>query len=197
MLLYLSSSCKQKEVLSQQFASILPKNIDTIRFKEYQRQFNAGLQLNDISSDVDSFEIRIKDNLALIVQKDLYVIKYAKGNWQGLHYAYQNKKNGDSLEFVQREFTPLIPWEKFIDSIYNNAVLNIPSQVDLKDYRNRVADGKYFSLDYATKHKFKTISYENPKHYPEFKESKIVLDFIAMFFSNIHPDEICWPQRCK
>ena len=190
-------SCKQKEAQSQQFKTILPKNIDTTRFREYQSRFNASLQLNDISTGVDSFEIRISYNLALVVEKDLFIFRYIKGNWKGLHYAYQRKKDNDSLDFVQREFAPLIPWENFIDSIYSSQILKIPSQVDLINYRNRVADGKYFSLDYATKAKFKTITYENPQYYPEFQESQLVLDFIAMFYRNIHPDEICWPKRCK
>ena len=190
-------SCKQEKAISQQFTSVLPKNIDTIRFKKYQREFNANLRLVDISTGVDSFEIRFKYNYSLFVEKDLFVITYTKGSWKGFHYAYQNKKNSDSLIFVQREFTPSISWEILIGSIYKHPILNISSQVDLVNYKNRVADGQYFTLEYATKNKFKTISYENPEYYPEFKESKIVLDFIKMFYRNMHPDEICWPRVCK
>src|SRR5690349_10390729 len=111
-LLYLLSSCKQKEAFSQQFISILPKNIDTARFEEYQRKFNASLQLNDISKGVDSFEIRVIYNYVLFVEKDLFVIRYRNGNWEGIHYVYKNKKDSDSLDFVQKEFTPLISWGK-------------------------------------------------------------------------------------
>ena len=196
-LIYLLTSGKQNKALSQQFTLVFPKNIDTAGFKKYQWKFNANLRLNDISNGVDSFEVRIEYNLSLVVQKDLFIIRYTKGNWKGLHYAYQYKKGSDSLDFVQKEFTPLISWGKLIDSIYNNPTLRIPSQVDLKNYRNRVADGKYFTMEYATKYKFKTISYENPEYYPEFKESKIVLDFIDMLYRNISSKELCWPQVCK
>ena len=193
-LLYLLPSCKQKEVVSQQFISIIPKNIDTSRFKEYQKKISASLQLNDISTGVDSFEIRFSYNHALFVEKDLFIIRYSNGNWEGLHYAYQRTGN-DSIVFEKKNFTPITPWKIFVDSIYFNEALNVQSQEDLENYKNRVADGQTFRMEYATKNKFKTIRYENPKHYPEFKESKIVLDFIDMFYRNISPKELCWP-RC-
>lgn len=193
-LLYLLSSCKQKEVSPQQFTSILPKNIDTTRFKESQRKFNVSLQLNDISTGVDSFEIRFRYNYALLVEKDLFIIRYINGIWEGLHYSYQ-RDDTDSIKFVKKNFTPIIPWKNLVDSIYSNEVLNIPSQDNLDNYKNKVADGHYFNMEYATKNKFKIISYENPKYYPEFKESKIVLDFIDMFYRNISAKELCWP-RC-
>ena len=194
-LLYILFSCKQKEALSQQFSSILPKNIDTTRFKEYQRKLNASLLLNNISPGVDSFEIRFSYNYGLFVEKDLFVIRYTNGNWEGLHYSYQRGDN-DSIKFVKKNFTPIIPWKSFVDSIYSNDVLNLLSQEDLENYKNRVDDGQTFEMEYAAKNKFKMIRYENPKHYPEFKESKIVLDFLDMFFRNIHPEERCWPRRC-
>ena len=102
----------------------------------------------------------------------------------------------DSLTFIKREFSPINSWGKLIDSIYSSDILNIPSQVDLKDYKNRVNDGKYFTMEYATKDKFKLILYENPDHYPEYGESKIVSNFIEMFYRNLLQGERCWP-RCQ
>src|SRR5215471_6741832 len=152
-------SCKQKPALSTRFTSIWPKNIDSTYIKEQKTHFLDQLGLQDISSGVDSFEIRIVHNHAMFVEKDLFLIKYSNNKWTGFHYAYQNKWD-DSVVFQKREFSPIITWNGFIDSIHSSEILHIPSQVDLINYKNRVADGEYFLMEFATRNKFKLILYE-------------------------------------
>ena len=187
-------SCRQKVVELRGFVSVWPKNIDTSYLKKQRKQFLNNLNINDISLGVDSFEIRLARNHALFVEKDLFVIIFLNNKWTAIHYAFQGDLD-DSISFQKREFLPINPVKSLIDSIYLSGILDIPSQVDLKDYRNRVADGEYFVMEFATKDKFKLILYENPYHYPEYAESKIVSNFIEMFYRNIPHEEICWP-RC-
>ena len=88
----LFSSCKQTHIEYHKFVSVWPKNIDTSYVKEHRKRFLNNLNLHDISLGVDSFEIRFGYNYAMVVEKDLFVIKYSNGKWSGLHYAFQNTK---------------------------------------------------------------------------------------------------------
>ena len=199
VILFLLSSCIEKQNHSQKFIATWPGNFDTSNLnfiKNYRGKFLDNLDLNDISTGTDSFEIRFGYNYTLFVEKDLFVIKNVNGNWNGVHFAYQHNGPNDSISFNKKEFVPLTNWKGFIDSIYTSKILNIPSQIDLKGYKNRVNDGKYLMLEYATKNNFKLILYENPDKYPEFPESQIVLGFIDMFYRNISAKERCWP-RCQ
>jgi len=199
VIVFLLSSCIDKQIPSQKFTAVWPGSFDTSNLnlvKNYRSKFLGNLNLSDISTGTDSFEIRFGYNHALFVEKDLFVIKYTNGDWKGVHFAYQHVELNDSISFNKKEFDPMVSWKELIDSIYTSNILNIPSQIDLKGYKNRVNDGKYLMLEYATKNNFKLILYENPDKYPEFPESQIVLDFIDIFYKSISAKERCWP-RCQ
>ena len=212
-LLLFQFSCRNTPEQAISFKTEWPKNINPSYFKtmlDLRKDLLLVLNLSDISTGVDSFELRFGYN-GIFVGQDLFVIKFQNNKWQGFHYYYEQKSSLSNSEedlnyaskltdlrdtfSIQKPFNPLITWNNLIDSISHTEILNIPSQGDLKGYRNRIADGYEFWLEYSTKHKFKYIRYENPDRYKEFKESKIVLDFIDMFNRNIRSEDICWP-RC-
>ena len=214
LFLFPLSSCNTRGQ-NENFKAEWPKNDSVYRNQiiKARKERLIVLGLNDISKGVDSFELRFGYNQILFIGKGFFVIKYENGKWHGQHYYYEQKddinNSKEDLNYsskltdlrdtftIQKPFTPLVAWDKLVDNINQSGILNIPSQIDIKGYKNEWNDGTAFWLEFATKKSFKFISYENPEQYKKFKESKIVTNFLKMFFKNLKPQERCWPRCIK
>ena len=76
-------------------------------------------------------------------------------------YPYQGLHTIVDSSYTYR-IVPLIPFPNILDTIKHYQLKAIPSQKDIPDFVDRVADGLSYSIELSTKDYYKLISYHSP-----------------------------------
>ena len=140
-----------------------------------------ALNISDISKGVDSFEFRIWYGLSIATPKQLVTMKYQDSTWTltktdyWLDYKWVNgrpvKALLDSSFTISRQLNFDVP--KFVDSILQFRIDTFPSQYDIPNFQDRVADGMFYEFELATSHFYKAVVYFNPQKYQDVYDRKI------------------------
>ena len=75
-------------------------------------------------------------------------------------------------------------FSKIIDSINSFHLETIPSQNKIPDFRDKAADGMYYTLELATKNFYKLLLYHNPNKYQD-SIHKNVNEILTFFQRNL------------
>jgi hypothetical protein len=164
---------------------------------------SSELNLSKIDYGVDSFEMRIWIS-GIFREKDLYIIKIDSS---GLYpsqiryydrYPHQEEKRFDEkipeiLMMVVDSFKSYrveyrITSSKFIDSLKEMEIINIPSQEEIPGFTGNVADGLGVTFEIATNEYYKRFSYHCPAYYAKKGDlnSQKVLDLLNFIIKNFN-----------
>ena len=84
--------------------------------------------------------------------------------------------------FWVKKLQPRTNWRAFFKAIAKEDIYNLPSQSEIKGWKNEVDDGLTFSIEFATKEKYKFYSYNCPDVYEnQFKECKHMVNILNVF----------------
>jgi hypothetical protein len=134
-----------------------------------------------IENGVDSFELRLKIHPELIGATELDIIKFVDNEWIGEHLfiLYGREWSGWDSVTIKR-FAPKCGWKNFIDTLYNSDLFILPSQRQIKNFEDGIDDGTNYTLELATKGRYRRISYHDPGAFTDSFDEKFwnVLLFI-------------------
>jgi hypothetical protein len=155
------------------------------------------LLLNKLENGSDTLELRLWAKVEVLMGGQVFVIKKIKGKWTCLHYTYFYKREVDyenGMDYFKwysniaidtfwvKKLQPNSNWKTFFYEIEKENIYNLPSQSDIKGWSNIVNDGYTFSIEYATKDKYKFYSYNCPDVYEnKFKECRQMSNILRIF----------------
>ena len=174
-------SCdKTRTSSTSNFKKLLP-DTSTTKYDYYNAAINLNneLNLNRIHNGVDSFEFRLWFG-GMIDPSSLYIIKYVDSNWfatvidywqrvpergekgyMNQKYDYQGLNTIVDSSYTYR-IVPSIPFSNMLDTLKHYQLKTIPSQKDIPDFVDGVADGFSYSIEISTKDYYKLFSYHSP-----------------------------------
>ena len=180
-LILLFCSCDETSISSaSKFQKLLP-DTSTTRYDYYNAALNLNNELNlyRINNGVDSFEFRLWFG-GMIDPSSLYIIKCVDSTWfatvidywqrvpergekgyMNQKYPYQGLHTIVDSSYTYR-IVPSIPFPNILDTLKHYQLKAIPSQKDIPDFVDRVADGFSYSIELSTKDYYKLISYHSP-----------------------------------
>lgn len=206
------------EIVKTNFRVILPDTSITHRSNWfYDEAINLCEELNFARLDkgVDSISIRIWIS-GMVIPLDVISIHYSNNNWFASKTYYwtsfpqpgeKGYKGGitsegltqmvlDSLQTFRVK--PKIPFSDIIDSVQYFNILGIPSQEEIPNFRDTVADGFNYVIEIATKDYYKIISYHCPAAYAKEEiNNRKVTEFLDFISRNLSGFMICWIQKMK
>lgn len=171
-------------VLSLLLACKVPSHSGENRFKNLTTDSLFSLSLSDhakalnipqINTGVDSFELRIWHGLAIATPNQLMVLKYQDSSWQltdtDYWFSYQ-WRNGSprsiSLDSsITRAVKPPSSILDIVDTLNSFRLDTFPSQYDIPGFKDKVADGRFYYIEVATPHYYKALYYANPHRYED------------------------------
>lgn len=147
---------------------------DTLLVQRLSEQ-SVALNIPQISEGVDSFELRIWHGITIATPKQLIILKYQNATchlsltnyW--INHEWENgrpQKVVFDSSFNQSLQTPS-SISRIVDSIIQFRLDTFPSQKEISNFRNRVADGMFYEIEIATPHYYKALIYNNPKRYTD------------------------------
>jgi hypothetical protein len=174
-------SCKTKPgLITETFVRILPDSQQTynpeIRATKLQIQ-SKELDLLELNKAVDSFNLRVWQTSMISPQT-------------AVDFAFNNKKwsativdfyNGSEIvdSFKTRDcsskITPIL-----IDQLTSYDFISIPSQDDIPNFQDKMADGVTYTIEISTKRFYKLLIYHCPNKYANEPNNKRILELIHL-----------------
>ena len=162
---------------------------------EKTKYLSNELFLNQLYKGVDSFELRLWAQISVTREGRVYIIKKINNNWKCILYNYVLSINqwssGNYLEYLAKrtidtfsvkKLQPKTNWIDFFKLIEKENIYNLPSQEDIKGWKNKIDDGIIYKVEIATKNKYKFYYYNCPDIYEkEFKECKQMTNILDIF----------------
>jgi len=164
---------------------------------------SSELNLSKIDNGVDSFEMRIWI-AGIFTEQNLYIIKINSSGLSSCQIRYydrspyQGEKKLDPKipdifmmvvdSFVSNRVEYRIDPSKFLDSINEMGLVNIPSQEEIPGFTDNVADGTFVTFEIATNKYYKRLRYHCPAYYAkkgDLNSQKVInlLNFIVRNFN--------------
>jgi hypothetical protein len=191
-------SCDGTSTLStSSFQQLLP-DTSTTKYDYYNAAINLNneLNLNRINKGVDSFEFRMWTGGMMDLSR-LYIIKYVDNNWfatvtdywqrapergekgyTNQKYPYQALNTIVDSSYTYR-VVPAISFSNILDTLTHYQLNAIPSQKDIPDFVDGIADGFSYSIELSTKHYYKLMSYHSPNlQHDKFGYNAQVTEFL-------------------
>jgi hypothetical protein len=190
VIIILTGSCDSgSSSNSKSFKSFIS---DSLTFERHQNLTNA-LNLSQINQGVDSFELRLWSSLAPTDLAILTILKFIDSAWHLTEtqywISYTNKYPAPDLFILDSSTTKKqghkVEFSALIDSIESFNLQNIPDQNKIPDFRDGTADGMYYTLEVATKTKYKIFSYHNPARYQDSTNRKVT-DILVFLQRNLN-----------
>jgi len=194
------SSCHNKTAEKPSVKMELPDTSKTHQpdlMYEVKKKAADELMLNKLENGADSFELRLWAKVEVLNEGQVFVIKKINNQWNCLHYSYLEKSgvmpmNPNDLVKWATDFTidtfwvnkkhPAANWDGFFKDIEKENIYNLPSQADIKGWKNSVSDGFTYYVEYATKDKYKFYWYNCPDVYEnKFKECRQMTNILSVF----------------
>ena len=179
----------------QRFIADTTNNIEAqVDFRVYKekKELCKRLCLYDLENGSDSFELRFWKEPSMWEPNILYILKGIDTSWLLYHYQlYEHHYEINSKQYLDQannlridsfKVEALLPqkmtWTKYISNLHLDSIWKLPSQSELKNrWGFRDGDGEAFTLELATKAKYKLIHYSNPDNKDE-QNHKIFVRFI-------------------
>jgi hypothetical protein len=151
---------------------------------------NKALALNipQINKGVDSFELRIWHGMTIAQPKHLITLKYQNSKWHlfetnyWIRYEWENGSPQDVIfdsSFVQSLPIPF-NISSLVDSIFHFGLDSFPSQHEIPEFRDRVADGMFYAIEIATPQYYKALAFSNPERYTDAYNRRITQLLISL-----------------
>ncbi|GEM_PF-1663771 len=180
------------------FKIVLPDTSATHQpdiFYEVKKKAAQELMLNQLENGSDSFELRLWAKVEVMPLGQVFIIKRIDNKWTCLNYNYVETAKwspGPNMldyakafsidTFAVKKLEPKTNWKTFFNAIEKEDIYNLPSQSDIKGWKNKVSDGYTFYVEYATKYKYKFYWYNCPDVYEnEFKECRQMSNILSVF----------------
>jgi hypothetical protein len=141
------------------------------------------LNLPEIERGVDSFELRIWVT-GMSLPNKLIVLKFSQNKWNAFNYAYFSHSDTglDSMSVhsiaIPREIDKITPYLK------QRAILDLPSQMAIPNFRDEIVDGQTCTVEIATRTFYKALQYHCPEHYSSEPNNVKFMELIN--FLNVH-----------
>jgi hypothetical protein len=200
ILILILFACNNVDKQKSTFTVVLPDTSVTHQpdiFYERKKKAEQELMLNKLENGSNSFELRLWAKVEVLMSGQLFVIRKIKNDWTCLHYNYFYKRNlgsENSKNFIElmtnftidtfwvKKLQPRTNWRTFFNAIAKEDIYNLPTQSEIKGWKNKVHDGYTFSIEFATKEKYKFYSYNCPDIYEnQFKECKHMSNILSVF----------------
>jgi len=144
------------------------------------------LKLDNITNGFDSIQIRIWPYFSCscksIGSPELIILKNINNQWSVLLYDFGLRRNNDAeiKSFDIKTFVPKDSWDKFLNDIKINDLLNIDTVVDTS--YNPIVSADYNKVDLievSTKNKYKRMIFKNTQDKAnESLKAKIILNLV-------------------
>jgi hypothetical protein len=159
---------------------------------------SSELNLSQLDKGVDSFELRIWND-GIFIENDLYILKYGKSGMMatniryGTRYPKPNEKVFDTISpditsliidsFKTKRIFSIANSKLILDTIKSFYLDTIPSQNQIPNFSDNIADGFSFTIELATKNSYKILYYHCPEYYSSKGEinSKKIEKFLLFF----------------
>lgn len=190
--LYLFSCSIKRDEKQEAFKILIPDSslhkpnneisISRLRADEFNLPY-----LND---GVDSFELRIWQT-SIVNPKKLVVLRNCKKMWAGYTYDYY-VENGSVDSFVVKKINTPDSIKEIQSFLIRKDILELPSQKDIPEFNDNIADGQFLTLEFATKDFYKSLTYHCPESFADKDNRKFVeairyLDNYFHFYSPLCP----------
>lgn len=189
-ILVINNSCTQpkepvfsEKVDKQEMTKTIPKNKygDYYPYKMVQAN-TKRIGLNFLDKGYDSIFIR----LWYVYRFSLQVVDLKKSEavWKAEFHNMQLDLINDTIQPVNIKSNPAFPksgWENFTGKLFALNVLNLPDDLEIKDYHlNGAMDASFVTVEIATKSKYRIYSYTEPYVHLEFPEAKSMENIIKL-----------------
>jgi len=163
-------SCKDRRQVDPNIFYI--NNIDSTKVDHLITQKIQQLNLETLDKGFDSIQIRVWYDPSLLKKRDLLVLKYANGDWVGLHYYMTVDWDPfNSTETItDKTFQNVKPkngWTNFLTKLSLLKIHSLPNMADIPGLEDSWDDGNIYTVEIAIGKKYRTYSYHVPQ---EFKE---------------------------
>jgi len=181
--IYVLSSCNFDDRAKQ---SIVPNNsVDTVKIakqKEQAKYFSdlaTTLKLLPIGNGADSFELRLWVS-SMFVEHDLMILTFKNQTWESHKIRYYKSEDGVT-HFKEREIKTKFSINNLVDSLKVVDFSSLPSQEEIKNFKDNIADGVTYNIEVATKSSYRHLSYHCPEHFAKAEiNNKRFLDIIYL-----------------
>jgi len=178
-IIYLVSSC-DTGTLSEHRPEFTNLTTDSLLFQNLSAKTKV-LNLPSISNGVDSFELRVWHGISIATPKWLVILKYQDSAWHltdtDCWFNYQWTNGRPDKVLLDSSFTNSLKVpsniSSLVDSIRRFRFDTFPSQGEIPDFEDRVADGVFYQIELATPNFYKAIGYSNPARYHDDYNQKV------------------------
>lgn len=179
ILFYFQSACISR-TFSENTSKFKILTTDTILLQNISDKTKA-LSLSPINNGVDSFELRIWHGKFIVTPKMLVTLKYQDSAWQLTNtdywFSYQSTNGSPEKIILDSSFTKSLTVPSnishIINTLYQYSLDTFPSQHEIHNFQDKVADGEFFQIEVATSNSYKVIEYNNPNRYIDNHNQKI------------------------
>ena len=174
--------------------TIFKKEIPTYKiggvdlFYELKKQKEKQLKLDSLESGFDSLQIRIWYHDALLINRELIVIKRTNQKWTADHYEmiveWDVYKNTETI--TTNKVTSLIPksgWYNFITKLLDLKIMTLPNMNDIPGLADNWHNGITYNIEVATKKQYRFYGY---LRWPNFDGHEIPINLQDLWNRN-HP----------
>ncbi|CAN5716717.1 hypothetical protein BH10BAC2_BH10BAC2_17400 [soil metagenome] len=196
---------------TQSFKRILPDTSKTHKpnwFYDETSNLTEELNFTRFDNGVDSFAILIWVS-GIFVPSNVISIHYSNNHWFTTNTYYwtsfpevgeKDYHGGVNMESLTKliigsaqtfRIKTSIPFSRIIYTIEQFNILNIPTQEEIPNFKDRVADGFSYVIEIATKDYYKTISYQCPDIYKDEINNKKVTEFLDFISKNLTEIMMC------
>jgi hypothetical protein len=160
-------------------------------FYTLKKQKEKQLKLDSLESGFDSLQIRIWYDYALLINRELIVIKRANGKWSAEHHEmivdWDAYKNTETIKTNKiRSVTPKSGWDRFITELVSLKIMTLPNMDDIPGLQDNWTDGVTYNVEIATKKQYRFYSYHLPDKFedkfPQAKNMTGILRLISIEF---------------
>jgi hypothetical protein len=160
-----------------------------VSYNQWHQTLTDAINLSHIDKGVDSFELRLWCDAAMTNISIVTILKYTDSTWRLNQTRYWTKaigKLGESRRFSfdsseTKKVIPDLAFEQIFDSLQCFRLDTLPTQLDIPNFRDKVADGMTYIIEVSTKKYYRQLSYSNPFYYddPYNKQASNFLKFMA------------------
>jgi hypothetical protein len=160
-------------------------------FYKVKKQKEQQLKLDSLESGFDSLQIRIWYDYALLINRDLIVIKRTNGKWSADHYEmvveWDDLKNIETIKTNKiKSVTPKSGWDKFINELLSLNIMTLPNMDDIPGLQDNWADGVTYNIEIATKKQYRFYGYHLPDKFEDkFWQAKNMTEILSLISTEL------------
>ncbi len=188
----LISSCTQHENLN--IPSFPLKNSDSIRVDNLISQKRKQLNIESLETGFDSIQIRIWYEYSLLKKRDLIILKFTQGEWNGTFYSMivdwdPLKTTETILSKSVKNVKPKSGWNNFTKKLVDLKLTTLPNMRDIPGLSDTWDDGTTYAVEIAAGKKYRTYSYHEPEEFKDYWQANKMLAILEIFSKELNVPE--------